>query len=191
LRSQPPSAAQKTGALGEWCPYRIGDDGSVWSRKKGGWCRLKPWPNRRGGGHLYLNLRPAASDKVKNLAVHRLVLEAFRGPRPPGLLCCHGEGGVTDNRIENLRWDTPAANTADAMRAGTHPCGVRHPGTRLTYDDIAEIRRLRDEERLTFESIGLRFGVSSSHVGNIIRGLRWGATPRKYLHLRGKRRHRP
>jgi hypothetical protein len=50
--------------------------------------------------------------------VHRLVLEAFVGPCPPGMEACHGIGGREDNRLTNLRWDTHLANVADTVRQG-------------------------------------------------------------------------
>lgn len=52
--------------------------------------------------------------------VHRLVLEAFVGPCPDGLQCCHNDGDATNNRLENLRWDTPSSNMYDKVRHGTH-----------------------------------------------------------------------
>lgn len=51
--------------------------------------------------------------------VHTLVLEAFVGPRPEGTEGCHWNGDRTDNRIHNIRWDTPAGNAADKVRHGT------------------------------------------------------------------------
>ncbi|AUX81960.1 HNH endonuclease [Mycobacterium phage Frankie] len=47
--------------------------------------------------------------------VHRLVLEAFSGPCPPGAEGCHNDGDRSNNRIENLRWDTRTANNIDAV----------------------------------------------------------------------------
>ena len=52
--------------------------------------------------------------------VHSLVLEAFVGPRPPGAEACHGEGGPSDNRVDNLRWDTHRENVLDIVRHGHH-----------------------------------------------------------------------
>lgn len=62
--------------------------------------------------------------------VHRLVLEAFVGPCPEGMLCCHGEGGPTDNRLTNLRWDTPTENNLDQVRMGVHGMSRRKTCTR-------------------------------------------------------------
>lgn len=60
-------------------------------------------------------------DRVRtDVQIHRLVLEAFVGPRPEGLEGCHWNGDPTDNRLVNLRWDTRKANSADSVRHGTH-----------------------------------------------------------------------
>lgn len=56
-----------------------------------------------------------------------LVLTAFTGPRPEGMECCHNDGDETNDRLENLRWDTRSANRWDAVRHGTAP------GTRQTH----------------------------------------------------------
>lgn len=48
--------------------------------------------------------------------VHQLVLEAFIGPRPEGFEACHYDGDKQNNRLMNLRWDTPAANRDDRRR---------------------------------------------------------------------------
>lgn len=52
--------------------------------------------------------------------VHRLVLEAFRGPQPDGMEGCHNDGNPTNNRLNNLRWDTQSENQRDSVRHGTH-----------------------------------------------------------------------
>ena len=48
--------------------------------------------------------------------VHQLVLEAFIGPRPDGYEACHYDGAKENNRLMNLRWDTPEANRDDSRR---------------------------------------------------------------------------
>lgn len=52
--------------------------------------------------------------------VHQLVLEAFIGPRPAGMMACHNDGNPANNRVENLRWDTQSSNIFDAIGQGTH-----------------------------------------------------------------------
>jgi hypothetical protein len=65
-------------------------------------------------------------DRTRRLkGVHRVILETFIGPCPPGLMCCHGNGDPRDNRLVNLRWDTGSANTFDALIHGVHPTGSK------------------------------------------------------------------
>lgn len=52
--------------------------------------------------------------------VHALVLLAFVGPRPDGLQACHNDGDPGNNRVDNLRWDTPSSNIQDLIRHGRH-----------------------------------------------------------------------
>lgn len=52
--------------------------------------------------------------------VHQLVMEAFVGPRPSGMEICHGNGDPSDNRLDNLRYDTRSANQFDRISHGRH-----------------------------------------------------------------------
>ncbi len=76
-------------------------------------------------GHMSVHL---GYDKKRiNVLVHKLVLLAFVGPAPEGTECCHNNGIASDNRIENLRWDSHANNNADRKRHGNYATGKRHP----------------------------------------------------------------
>ncbi|ACI12645.1 HNH endonuclease [Mycobacterium phage Ramsey] len=75
---------------------------------------LRPAP--RTSGHLTVALGRNGGSKD----VHTLVATAFIGPRPEGMECCHQDGDPTNNRVENLRWDTRSANRLDSVRHGTH-----------------------------------------------------------------------
>jgi hypothetical protein len=69
----------------------------------------------------------------KRCKVARLVLEAFVGPAPDGMECCHNDGDSQNNQLTNLRWDTKSANAQDVLRHGTHwqmrktRCKRNHP----------------------------------------------------------------
>lgn len=74
-------------------------------------------PNR--GGYLRLQLSQDAF--ATNHSVHVLVLLAFVGPRPEGMLGCHNDGNPANNHLSNLRWDTPSSNSRDTVKHGTNP----------------------------------------------------------------------
>jgi len=101
-----------------WPGYRVGSDGSVWSRldrwKLNRWHRLKATDNARG----YLRVGLGSGAQRTAAKVHILVLNAFVGPRPEGFQTCHWNGIKTDNRVENLRWGTVRDNIADSRRLG-------------------------------------------------------------------------
>lgn len=71
---------------------------------------------------------------------HRLVLEAFVGPCPPGMECCHEDGDHQNNCLSNLRWDTRKNNHADKIRHGRTAKGEKNPQAILTKDDALAIR---------------------------------------------------
>lgn len=83
---------------------------------------LKPQLGTSG----YLAVALSRHSCLKTRAIHRLVLEAFIGPCPKGLIGLHLNDIKTDNRLENLRWGTYSENNYDSVRNG------RHGGSRKT-----------------------------------------------------------
>lgn len=76
---------------------------------------LKPSADSDGRRRVIL-YRPGPTCR----SISAMVLEAFVGPRPEGHECCHHDGDASNDRLENLRWDTRSANHLDAVRHGTH-----------------------------------------------------------------------
>lgn len=69
---------------------------------------LEPFPDK--DGYLCVSLYG------EQVQLSHLVLEAFRRPRPYGTEACHGPGGITDNREDQLRWDSRRENLRDKLR---------------------------------------------------------------------------
>ncbi|WP_197446398.1 HNH endonuclease [Tautonia plasticadhaerens] len=131
------------------------------------WRPLKPI--RKHWGHLTVNLH---RDGIKRpYYIHRLVLEAFVGPQPPGMLCCHWDGNPANNNIDNLRWDTPKANGADTIRHGRRKFGEQ-AGSKLKEAEVLEVRRLF-AEGVSMTKLGASFGVSQPMISYIVKGLAW------------------
>lgn len=107
--------------------YEVSDSGSVRSvdryvRRGAGevFCPGQTMaPYRHRNGRLMVRLSSAGSP-VKRFTIHRLVLEAFVGPRPAGTEACHFDDDRDNNHVSNLRWDTRSANMRDRIRNGRH-----------------------------------------------------------------------
>jgi len=104
--------------------------------------------------------------------VARLVAEAFIGPRPNGMVVRHGPKGRGCNEVSNLSYGTQSQNMYDRWRDGTMPHGSGHKNSKLSENDVREIRRLRDEG-VTCREVGKRFGISKDVVSRIHRRTLW------------------
>lgn len=103
--------------------------------------------------------------------VHRLVLGAFVGPCPPGMEGCHNNGVRTDNRIENLRWDTRVANFVDRELHGNTARGQRNGNSRLTAEQVKSIRSMEGKYPAAF--VAEMMDSSAGTICNIWRRKTW------------------
>lgn len=110
---QPPAAER-------WLPvtlegygdYEVSDLGRMrsWKKLRGRRGRvLIPQTNPKG----YETVRLTCGGKVVAFAVHRLVMLAFVGPRPPEMQIRHLDGMKANNALSNLTYGTAAENTHD------------------------------------------------------------------------------
>lgn len=161
--TQPPLALETE----EWRPvvdYEGWYEVSSFGRIK----RIKPYNNTRhsrirklcNNGH-YLNVSLDRHDGGRTRLVHRLVAEAFLGPRPDGHHAHHKNGNKMDNRASNLEWvpvheharnargklrniDIPVIRNARgrvlqtvlARRYAVVPATISHVWNRRTYADV-------------------------------------------------------
>ena len=141
-----------------------------------GYKYLKPYPsgikNSRGSYHLHLRLYDE-NLKVLHKTIHRLVLEAFVGPCPDGMQCCHNDGDPTNNHVENLRWDTAKENMKDRERHGRHDKGSSSVKAKLTESDIPVIRRLLMRPDRSMNAIAVRYKVNVATIRDIRDGKTW------------------
>jgi len=118
-------------------------------------------------GRPYLGLWK--NNKQKIVRPHKLVLEAFVGKAPQGMECCHNDGNQQNNRLENLRWDTPKNNHADKLKHGTSNTGERCNWAKLTKAKVISIRA----DIRTQKEIATEYGVQQSQISRIKNGVRW------------------
>ena len=111
----------------------------------------------------------------KTLKVHRIVLNAFVGARPTGMLCRHLDGNKRNNNLSNLCWGTYNENAEDQFKHGTAATGERHGNSKLDDSDVLEIRRdyVRIyRNRTNASELAARYGVSVSAIQNVVSGKR-------------------
>lgn len=126
--------------------------------------------NEAKSGHLRVGLYISGRGRPKTVWVHQLVAEAFLGPRPDGQVACHNDGHPWNNDEQNIRYDTPAGNSADMVAHGTSLPGEANANAILDEDNVREIRRLRG---LPYRAIARHFGVSYSTIQKIMSGEGW------------------
>lgn len=135
------------------------------------WRILKPWADSK----RRITIATSHAGVVKKHRVHVLVLEAFVGTRPPGMVACHYDGDCTNNAIDNLRWDTPSGNIGDDIRIGKRS-GERCPTAKITYKDAEKIRELFGLGMSRIK-IGEMFGITHATVWAITVGKTWTRNP--------------
>ncbi len=134
------------------------------------WKQLAPVKQR--AGHQRVTL--CAGGKKINVFVHKIVLETFVGPCPDGMEGCHSpDRDPSNNRLENLRWDTHAENIEDKTRHGTTAKGEGHGEAVLTEKQVIEIRSLFASGAYSQKSLAAMFGVVKGTIFYIVRGITW------------------
>lgn len=98
--------------VSRWPGYSVSSEGRI--RHLSG----EPVP-RRMTRFGYISVWHDAWDVPRTESLHVLVLEAFTGEHPPGLIGCHINDIPDDNRIANLCWGTDKLNGTHRVLNGT------------------------------------------------------------------------
>ena len=103
--------------------------------------------------------------------VHRLSYTLYKGHIPEGLCVCH----TFDNRIcvnpDHLWVGTQADNNYDMINKKRHY--VLPPKSKLTVEDVKEIRIMYSPYACTYKSISEKYQISESCVHRIVKRLSW------------------
>jgi len=129
---------------------------------------LKPGKDKDG----YLHILLSKNNVRRYTTVHKLVLETFIGPCPPGMQCRHLNENPKNNKSDNLKWGTPKENKADSIKHGTSRRGSKHGSSKLNNNKIRKIRKLHLEGKSNTE-IAKIFDITQSNVSYIINNKTW------------------
>lgn len=135
---------------------------------------LKPTPD--GWGYPKFNLH--SDGRYHSRRLHRLVVEAFRGPIIAGMQVNHINGDKADNRLENLEAVTPSENVRHAYRVlghrpnrNTKQDGERNARCRISNADCRRLVELY-AAGVPRPDLVKQFQVSKPTVDRIISGVR-------------------
>jgi len=155
----------------EWDAYEVSNLGRVRSvdrfvRSGRSGIRFEPGkllsPRNNYLGYHIVTLR---SGRLKKLTpfVHRLVAKSFiKNPNAKPYVN-HIDCDPSNNRAENLEWCTQAENLAHMDTLGRRVNGMtgKRPAVALlTDDDVRELRNRWNSSKITFEQLGVEFGIS-------------------------------
>lgn len=161
MRHGDPGSATPLGTKGEQWAYYLAEVYTVTDA-----CKVWPFalaPN--GYGYVVCGGK---------LAVHQLACLAWHGPRPPGMWAAHGP---CHNRAcwngAHVSWKTPQGNHADRYRDGTSDEGEKNSQAKLTTEEVLQIRADYLHGGITQRELGEAYGVSQTHVSDIVRGKVW------------------
>jgi predicted XRE-type DNA-binding protein len=167
--------------------YYISNLGRVKSFKK---CRgvdyriLKQTEDANG----YFIVGLSKNGKVKNKYIHRLMYEAFKEKLEKGYDAHHINGDTKYNFIENLESKPHGKHSSDHKKGEKHPNfgkhhsketkikmsdnhanfkGEKSPNSKLTEEQVIQIKLLLKEGKLTQQEIADMFGVCQTTISNI------------------------
>lgn len=119
------------------------------------------------------------TNDIKCVKMHRLVVGAFIGEIPDGMVVNHKNGLKADNRTENLEVITPAQNSQHSFNVlgrkgrNSNPSkGIDHHNSRFTESDIRKMRALYEKGHTQVE-IAKCFQTRQCKISEIVLRKAW------------------
>lgn len=138
--------------------------GIVYTRREG-----RPIAPSEEGGYVRVSVN--VQGKHTTIYGHKIIWESVHGPVPEGHYIDHLNGKKHDNRIGNLEPVLPRENAVRAVRKGLVATGEQVRNSRMTADQVCEIRRTR--KSISGAEWARRLGVDRSTVNAARRRQSW------------------
>jgi hypothetical protein len=130
-------------------------------------CKLWPFGKvSRGYGAVEIN--------GQQFGVHHLACLAWHGPRPAGKTAAHGP--CHDRLCYNgahLSWRTGNEQWLDQVRDGTAMLGAKNHATKLTIDEVREIRMRYAAGGERQVDLAAEFGIKQPALSALLRRATW------------------
>lgn len=128
--------------------------------------------DRRGYGHM------SSRRGMSPYKAHRVSYELVIGQIPDGMEVCHKCDNPSCVNPTHLFIGTHQENMADAFKKGrinnyNHECGEDHSSSKLTWNDVYEIRNVVPSGEFTQRQLAQKYGVCRDTIRNIVSGKYW------------------
>lgn len=109
------------------------------------------------------------SGKEKKVYIHRLVAEGFINNSRSCPQVNHKDGNKTNNFIQNLEWVTPKEQIEHSIKMGLKrsALGTRNKKSKLSEDDVREIRNHIDAGTFSLRAIARKYRVCHRSIADI------------------------
>ena len=124
---------------------------------------------KSGGGYGIFKLN------ASNTGAHRASYEHYIGRIPEKMVVCHTCDNVSCVNPKHLWVGTQKDNLEDMYQKGrgrkldTYKNGEQHCNSKLTNQQVVELRSLYQGGGYSWTSIGKKFGISKRAAGHIVR----------------------
>lgn len=129
-------------------------------------------PSMRGN---YLKVALSKNGVVKQISVHRIIAETFI-TNFNGKKCVNHKNGIkTDNRVENLEWNSYSENTNHSYKNGLQVSqkGSSHGKSKTNENDVLEMRNMYRNDSLSVSAIAKMYNLSVPTVSEIVNNKSW------------------
>jgi hypothetical protein len=128
----------------------------------------------------YYTVHLALKPKRRKLRVHRLLMFAFNPDSWfEDAVVNHMDCNKSNNDLKNLEWCTVKENNTHAHKNNliTHAVGIDSKSSRLTDNQVLEIRKIYNNNNISQKKLSKLFGVGQRTICEVVNNRRW-----KHLH---------
>lgn len=155
-------------SLDRLVPAKVGNGRQYWGTRLHRGKELTPTGHRKH----YLKIEASIENRQHTVLVHRMVADAFLGPRPEGCEVNHIDGNKHNNAAENLEYVTKAENMRHALDSGLVAVGEARSNAKYTTPQVKWALALV-HSGMSVKEAAEQTGLPAGRLSKIRRGEIW------------------